>query len=140
MIIQTLRPKSPVIRQAAAHDIAGFYRDELACRAEQGFPPFRRLLRLVLRSKNQQAARDWADALAERLRNSINAGSIGAPVELLGPAECPLAMVAGNARYHLLLRSDGAGPGRAALLAAMEGWRSPAGVHLEIDPDPVSLL
>jgi len=137
VIVQTYRPTSPVLARAATHDAEGFYADELAIRRELGFPPYARLLRVVLRSKTpgsaDRAARELADRLAE-----ILAGLGG--VEVLGPAECPIAMVAGNARRHLILRSAEPAPARSALAAALSGWAAPSGCHVEIDPDPVSLL
>lgn len=147
VIVQTLRPLSPVIRQAAAHDAAGFYAAEAAMRLELGFPPFARLIRIVVRSKNHASSRSAADSLAGRIRGVmtlINASAVGEPqhdqVDLLGPAECPLAVVAGNARTQLIIRSRQAGPGRAVLSTALDGWKRPGDVHIEIDPDPVSLL
>ena len=58
----------------------------------------------------------------------------------MGPAECPLAVVAGSKRTQILLRSSDASPARAALASALEDWRPTAQVYIEVDPDPVSLL
>lgn len=133
VIVQTYRPTSPVLTRAATHDAEGFYADELAVRRELGFPPFARLLRVVLRSKNSAAAERAAAELAERIGRSSG-------VEVLGPAECPIAMVAGNARRHVILRSVDPAPARSALAAALADWAAPSGCYVEIDPDPVSLL
>jgi len=140
VIVQTYRPDSPVLRRAAAHDAEGFYADELAARKELGFPPYARLLRAVARSREREDARRTVAELADRVRRVI--ASIPEPggVEVLGPAECPLAMVSGNARYQFIVRSAEPGTGRAVLSAALDGWKPPAGVHLELDQDPVSLL
>jgi primosomal protein N' (replication factor Y) len=135
VIVQTYRPQASVIRRAAANDAEGFYADELAMRKELGFPPFTRLIRVVLRSKERDMARAMSHELAQRI------GQAGAPgVELLGPAECPISLIAGNARWQLILRSADPGPGRAALSAALAEWKLPPSVYAEIDPDPVSLL
>lgn len=135
VVVQTYRPQSAVIRRAAAHDVEGFYRDELAIRRELGFPPFARLIRVVLRSKEREAARRAAGELA-----AAAAEGAGGAVEVLGPAECPIGMIAGNARYQLILRSAEPGPARSALAAAVGATKLPSGVYAEIDPDPVSLL
>ncbi len=135
VIVQTYRPQASVIRRAAANDAEGFYADELAMRRELGFPPFARLIRVVLRSKDRDEARAMAHELARRV---ALAGAAG--VELLGPAECPIGLIAGNARWQLILRSAEAGPARAALCAALADWKLPPSVYAEIDPDPVSLL
>lgn len=134
VVVQTYRPQSAVIRRAAAHDVDGFYRDELAIRRELGFPPFARLIRVVLRSKDRGAARKAAAELAAAAEHA------GVGAEVLGPAECPIGMIAGNARYQLILRSAEPAPARSALASAMAATRLPSGVYAEIDPDPVSLL
>ncbi|TFG81535.1 MAG: primosomal protein N', partial [Spirochaetales bacterium] len=135
VIVQTYRPLSSVVQRAAVHDAEGFYAEELAIRRELGFPPYARLIRVVFRSKSKDDAKAAATVLAERI-----AASSGNDVEILGPSECPIAMVAGNARHQLIIRSSDPAPGRAALSAALAEWRSPASVHIELDPDPVSLL
>jgi primosomal protein N' (replication factor Y) len=140
VIVQTYRPTSPVLGRAAAHDAEGFYSDELAVRRELGFPPYSRLLRIVVRSKDAEAARKTADELAKRIEAAAGASVGEPPVQVLGPAECPIAVVAGNARRQIILRSIDAAPARAALSAALDGWKSPSSVYVEIDPDPVGLL
>jgi primosomal protein N' (replication factor Y) len=144
VIVQTYRPTSPVLRRAVAHDAIGFYSDELAIRRELQFPPYSRLLRIVLRSKDANLARATAEELAGRLARVLELAKM-APggsllVDVLGPAECPIAVIAGNARRQILLRSNEASPARAALSAALSSWSPPSQVYLELDPDPVSLL
>lgn len=144
VIVQTYRPTSPVLRRAVAHDAIGFYSDELAIRRELQFPPYSRLLRIVLRSKDANLARATAEELAGRLARVLELAKM-APggsllVDVLGPAECPIAFIAGNARRQILLRSNEASPARAALSAALSSWSPPSQVYLELDPDPVSLL
>lgn len=135
VLVQTYRPTSPVLARAAAHDAAGFYADELAIRRELDFPPYARLLRVVIRSKDAALATASAAELAGRIAAT---GSPG--IDVLGPAECPIAVVAGNARRQIILRSADPAPARSALTAALAGWKPHASVYIEIDPDPVSLL
>jgi primosomal protein N' (replication factor Y) (superfamily II helicase) len=150
VIVQTFRPHSPVIRYAAAHDAEGFYTEELKMRRELGFPPWSRLLRIVVRSRDHGASASTAANLAARIAQALEAGKTSQasesatgildPVEILGPAECPLSVVAGSARTQILLRSADAAPARAALASALDGWKPPSQVYIEVDPDPVSLL
>jgi primosomal protein N' (replication factor Y) len=135
VLVQTYRPTSTVLTRAAAHDAAGFYADELAIRRELDFPPYARLLRIVIRSKDAALAARSAAELAGRIAAAEFPG-----VDVLGPAECPIAIVAGNARRQIILRSADPAPARSALAAALSGWKPHASVYVEIDPDPVSLL
>ncbi|MCX7023406.1 MAG: primosomal protein N' [Spirochaetes bacterium] len=135
VIVQTFRPRSPVVRFAAAHDIEGFYASELAAREELGFPPFARLVRIVFRSKDGARAVEASKAFAEAAAAFAPAGT-----EVLGPAECPIGMVAGNTRMQVVLRSVDPNGARTAVRDAIARFLVPANVHVEIDPDPVSLM
>jgi primosomal protein N' (replication factor Y) len=142
VIVQTYRPTSPVLTRAAAHDAEGFYTDELAIRRQLDFPPYARLLRVVIRSKDAAEVRSTAAQLATRLASAVLAAGYDATskVEILGPAECPIGLVAGNSRRQILLRSAQPAPARAALASVLSAWKPPSTVYLEIDPDPVSLM
>ncbi len=135
VIVQTYRPGSEVIERAAALDLPGFYAGELATRRELGFPPYSRLVRIVFRSKTKgraaSAAGDFALLLGPRM---------GAEAELLGPAECPLGMIAGSYRWQLILRAPELGALRRAVSSVLEEYRPPSSVYLEPDVDPVSLM
>ncbi|HTX74204.1 MAG TPA: primosomal protein N' [Rectinemataceae bacterium] len=135
VIVQTYRPESPVIRAASAIDLDSFYSAELSTRAELGFPPFGRLIRVVLRSKDRdrtvQAAHEFAALAAEHLPGEA---------ELLGPAECPLGMVAGTYRWQVIVRSMDFAPAHRAFSKLIELYRPASSVRIEVDVDPVSLM
>ena len=137
VLVQTLRPNDPVIVRACALDVEGFFAAELLQREQLGFPPYSRLIRFTLRSRNPDKAAAAAHRLFEFCRRFLppDAG-------ILGPAECPLALIAGNYRMQLLLRGGGmaklhAAAGRA--LAAYEQGRD-GSVYVEVDVDPVSMM
>jgi primosomal protein N' len=60
--------------------------------------------------------------------------------EILGPAECPLAKVAANYRMQVLLRGKSLSALRRLAGEYLRAVKTPAGVYVEIDVDPVSLL
>jgi len=135
VFIQTFRPENPVIRLASALDMGAFYSGELLLRQAQGFPPFARIGRLVIRSRD----RDRCIATARELARKGQA-VISADIELLGPAECALGMIASSYRWQILLRA----PTLAALHGAMGkllfDFKAASSIHLEVDIDPVQLL
>jgi len=134
VIIQTFRPGTPAIQMAAAFDIDGFYQAELTQREALAFPPFARLIRLVFRGKKvedvEAAAKDFAES----------AEQVVVAAEIMGPAECPLGVIAHNHRHHILIRSHAFGRTHRSLERLLAQYRSPPRVYLEIDVDPVSLL
>ena len=135
VLLQTYRPDSPIIRFAAAQDAEGFYGLELETRRELGFPPYSRLVRVVFRSKEKGRAADCARAFAELVQSFLPEGA-----ELLGPAECPLGMVAGTQRWQIIARAPELGPLHRAMAATLAAFKVPSTVRIEPDVDPVSLM
>jgi len=135
VIIQTWNPDNPSIRYASEGDLEGFYAHELEQRAQLGFPPFSRLVRLVFRSKSSSVAEDGASVAAAILRDLVTS-----PSEVMGPAECPIALIAGNHRHQVILRGPRLSPLTRAVRAFRDGYKSLASLYVEIDVDPQSLL
>ena len=132
--------------------IERFYRGELATRKLLGFPPFSRLVRLVFRAPTEQQAESAAAGAAGILRQIIarearaestttqQARAASCPIELLGPAECPLSKIASNWRYQLLLRAPKVAPMQRAVSVFLSEYRAPSDVYIECDVDPQALL
>jgi primosomal protein N' (replication factor Y) len=135
VLIQTFMPHASAIAMAREGRLEEFYGEELAERRQLGFPPYTRLIRLVLRGRNRQKTLDSVRGLAEHLM-----ASLGETGEMLGPAECPISRIAGNWRYHVIVRAGDFAPMHARLSEALEEYRTPAGQHLEVDVDPQALL
>ncbi len=137
VIVQTLRPQDPAILRACELDVEGFYKAELEQRKELGFPPYTRLIRMVLRSKDPEQV----EASIRRLANLVQE-RLPSEADMLGPAECPIGIIAGNYRRHLILRAPTMGPIHRAAAGALRAYSEVKGnrVYLEVDVDPVQLL
>jgi primosomal protein N' (replication factor Y) len=137
VIVQTLRPHDEAIVKSCALDVDGFFESELRQREMLSFPPYTRLIRFTLRSKEA----DRADKAAARLA-SIALPLLPKGADALGPAECPLGIISGSYRRQLLLRGKAMGSLHAAagtILGRYEKGKDTK-VYLEVDVDPVSLL
>ena len=135
VIIQTFRPGAPAIVRAREGRLEEFYEEELAARRQLGFPPYSRLIRIVLRGRDRQKTIQGIGVLASELEKRV-AGC----ADTLGPAECPLARISGSWRYHVIVRTTRFPEAHARVSAALEHYRPPAGLHVEIDVDPQALL
>ncbi|MFQ6100365.1 MAG: primosomal protein N' [Anaerolineae bacterium] len=130
VILQTYHPDHYAIIAAAAHDYAGFAVRELAFRREQGYPPYRRLAKLLYEDANPSRAQAEAEALAKVLRDAL--ARRGPPAtDLIGPAPPFFARLRGRYRWQVLLRHSDP----AEFLRAVQ---IPPGWH--IDVDPISVL
>jgi primosomal protein N' (replication factor Y) (superfamily II helicase) len=135
VLIQTFRPGAPAIAMAGAGTLEDFYAAELDMRRQLGFPPYSRLIRLVVRGKDRQKAADACGALGRLLGEHVSGVA-----ELLGPAECPLSRISGSWRWQLIVRTTRFSETHARVSAALETHRPGSGVHVEVDVDPQALL
>lgn len=144
VIVQSYCPDRPAISLACRNDMNSFYDGELQEREVIGFPPFSRLLRLVFRSADRQKAENASSSAAGILTDLIEEmhlqSQYGFPVEILGPAECPLSMIGANYRMQLLLRSSSITAMQQLVAHFVNGYKTPSGIYMEIDVDPLNLL
>lgn len=138
VIVQSFSPQREAIAYACKGDVEGFYQQEIQQRQLLGFPPFARLVRLVFRSSNLAEAQGSAHSAAEILFSEIE--RYGLLVDLLGPSECPLAMIAANHRWQILLRAKEISPLQKLCQRIIYGYKTPQKVYIEVDVDPVNLL
>ncbi len=130
VILQTYAPGHYAIRAAAEHDYHAFYERERQYRAELGYPPFSRLVRLEIRATSAAQAQAEAERLHAVLSNRI-AEERRVETSLVGPAPCFHPRLDNLHRWHVIVR----GPDPASLVAELRSTED-----LYIDVDPVSLL
>ncbi|HEB7618159.1 primosomal protein N' [Campylobacter coli] len=79
-------------------DYDSFLQDELENRKDL-YPPFKRLLRVLIEDKDQKSAQKLCEKFASQFRNIKQ-------VELVGYGICGVEMLYGKYRFYLLLRSE----------------------------------
>lgn len=129
-VLQTYQPDHYVIEAAAAQDFETFFRREIAYRLELGYPPFRRLARVVFQDVQETRVRAEAERAADLIRRRIALLNLTG-TEMIGPAPCFFGRIDNVHRWHLLLRSPDP-------TLALEGLDLPA--SWQVDIDPVSVL
>jgi len=133
VIIQTYNPEHYAIRAAARHDYELFYRQELQHRRELGYPPFTKLVRLLLAGADEKKVNKTSQDLNSLLRKRLGDG-------VLGPAPAPISRLRGEWRYHLLLKGEELEALRQAVREVLAKAVVPAEVRVTIDVEPLSLL
>lgn len=138
VVIQGMDPDHYALAMAASHDYDGFYRLEIGFREEAGYPPFSHLALIGLSGTAERAVEQCARDAAGRLRELR--ASLGARLEILGPAPAPLAKLRGRFRWQILLKSGNRNEMKRLLLMLRTGWSLPRVVRTTIDIDPVDTL
>ncbi|MCC6651754.1 MAG: primosomal protein N' [Candidatus Eisenbacteria bacterium] len=139
VLVQTCTPEHPAIAAVATGDTAQFVKDLLAERREVNYPPFTRMVALLISGPDEGEVEKASNALAERAL--AVADEYG--VTVLGPAPQALSRLRNQHRWHLLLKGNDAAKVRAAAGAAI-AWAEEPGRKLRVrvmaDVDPVEVL
>ncbi len=137
VIVQTSLPDHPAIHCAARHDFETFAKGELADRRRFRYPPYVRLVRILVEARNDEAARRAIESAAQPFRDRPRKG-----IECLGPQPAPIETVKGRTRWHFFLRCNPP----EAIRSIREDLRDlaarslPGGVRAAVDVDPLSTL
>jgi primosomal protein N' (replication factor Y) len=132
VIIQTFNPEHPSVRFSRQHDYPAFYEQLKQERLEAGYPPFRRLVNVVLSGES----RDDVQSAAEQVRKRL--GTLGKTAQVLGPVDCVVERVQSRWRRHMVVKlPPGASPQpvQDRLLDF-----APKGVLITLDVDPYNLM
>ncbi len=141
VIIQTFNPEHESLLFAQNHDFVGFAAHELNTRAQLNYPPTGRLLGFRIQGRHLGAVEDAARLLSKRAQSLKTQFPQYQKIEILGPAEAPLAKLRGQFRFHLLIKGNQASAINSFARQTMsdEQW-VPSGIRILIDVDPINLL
>ncbi|MBI2899510.1 MAG: hypothetical protein HYY17_04955 [Planctomycetes bacterium] len=133
VVVQSFNPHHYAVAAAAAYDFEGFVAREVEMRRDLGYPPFARLVRVVVLGTNEKRAREAAERFAGKLRAFLSVEDA-----LLGPAPAPIYRLKGRYRMHLLLKTKDLAALRERLLKLAQAVSRP--LQALIDVDPVNMM
>jgi len=134
VLIQTFNPQHYALKHVRKHDYKSFYEEEIAIRKDFKYPPFSRIINLRLSATKKDVLETQADLLgktakklAARQRNKV---------EIIGPAESPLAKIQGRWRRQMLLKSENAGILHQLVRELLrEMGKSTVRITVDVDPE-----
>lgn len=99
VVIQTSQPDNPVIGWVRRGDYVAMAKSELMERHTFGYPPYSRLLRVVMRCGDPQLLRRCSAKLAELLREKFGR-------RVVGPVSPPIDRIRGEYIIHLMVKIE----------------------------------
>ena len=132
--LQTHQPEHPVMKALIACDREAFYSSEIDLRERTLYPPFGRLASLIVSAGDRLSAEGFA-------RKLVAVAPHDERVQVLGPAEAPLAVIRGRYRFRVLAKSARG----FDLSDYLRRWlavgpKTKGNLKLEVDVDPQSFL
>jgi primosomal protein N' (replication factor Y) len=132
--VQTYMPEHPVMQAIITGDRDAFLENEIRQRQAGLLPPYGRLAALIVSARDKELAELFARDVARHAPPAER-------IEVLGPAEAPLAIIRGRARWRLLVKA----PREIDLQAYLRAWleslpKPPSDLRLTVDIDPYNFL
>ena len=132
--LQTWQPRHPVLLALASGDRETFYEREIEARRSASLPPFGRLASIIVSAASRQEAENHARGLRR-------AAPVQEAMQVLGPAEAPLALIRGRYRFRLLVQGERRADMQGYIRAMLKnGPKQRGNVRVQIDIDPQSFL
>jgi primosomal protein N' (replication factor Y) len=143
VLIQTFNPDHVLFDHVRRHDYLGFYRQEIRLRRQFNYPPFSRLILLLLQGNSAEAVKGASQHMVERLFKESRSRSWSRDLEILGPVPAPISRIKGRHRWQILLKGKDPVPLHQAASWVKEHAAKELkgrGVQLILDVDPGDML
>jgi primosomal protein N' (replication factor Y) len=123
VILQTYSKENDLIDYIKKHDYEEFLKKEIEIRKLFNYPPFSRLIRIIVESKNENKASQTIQTISDAIKNDLT---------ILGPSKCPLFKIRNNYRFHILIKTND-------IIKSLNFIRQHTGnfkenVHFDVDP------
>ncbi|HOD35284.1 MAG TPA: primosomal protein N' [Syntrophales bacterium] len=139
VIIQTLNPSHYAIERTQNHDYRGFFNEEIAARQGAGYPPFSRMIQLLVTGLDRYKTQTGAERIVARVRRLLQSQGRLRDVSLIGPVEAPIARIRGRHRWQILLKGQSVRQLQQLTRQALSGVKAP-GCDIRVDVDPVNFM
>jgi primosomal protein N' (replication factor Y) len=136
VILQTRVPTHPSLVLTAAAKYDAFAEQELALRKEMHYPPFHKLLRIIVSAPERSAALQVGVEIA----NTANSIRDKLAIQVLGPAPAPIERIRTLWRYHILLRSASISSLQHAMKQLKRVYSTKTDLRVSYDLDPHDML
>ena len=140
VIIQTLQPEHYAISLAADNDYETLIERELAIRQEVGFPPYCRLVFIIVEDHKDQVARTSSREIVDMARTWCRTHDHSQSLSVLGPAPAPLERLRDRYRWQIMLKSTSLQPLHCLVDWISETCQAPSDTRVIIDVDPENML
>ena len=136
VVIQTFNPQNPAIEMTRKYATAEFYAEQLHIRKELGYPPFGKMMQIIIQDENEEKAFKDAEKVAEIIQKTIQKEAMKM-IFILGPAEAPLSRIRNKYRMSIILKSKNAKSLNVIGRAVKQNAR---GLDVAVIVDPVNTL
>lgn len=140
VIIQTFNPDNLIIKNLLNNNFDTFYKEELSLRQNLKYPPFSRLINIILASEKYEIAKSASKKLCELISTIKNIEEKDDIFCLLGPSPAPFPKINRNYRWHILVKAFKLNEFISKFTKILGGFKIEKDLRLIIDVDPYWIL
>jgi primosomal protein N' (replication factor Y) len=136
IIMQTRVPQHPSLVLSVSRDFDKFAEHELKLRQELFYPPFFKMLRIIVSASDQNSALNNAVSVARTAQ--LLTGRFN--IQVLGPAPAPIERVKTLWRYHLIVRAQSGATIQHVMKHLKLSHQTKGDLRVAYDLDPHDML
>lgn len=140
VIFQTYSEDNLPLISAQEQNYEKFYSDEIKMREEFDYPPFSKIIRIILSSKNEFRAERASLEIAKKLNELVNNQTLSERLIILGPSPCVIERLKGDYRFNILIKNKLDERGHNFILSFLRQIILPKDIKMTIDVDPSDIL
>ncbi|MEX0967949.1 MAG: primosomal protein N' [Bacteroidia bacterium] len=136
VVVQTFQTEHPIFQYLIKNDFEGFYQQQAAERNMYHYPPYFRLIKIVVKETDIEIVKTGSEELARRLRKHF-------AHEVLGPEFPPVARIRNKYQMNILLKfpkSTSVAKAKETIIHETDAFKNEkkfSKLHVIIDVDPV---
>lgn len=133
VVIQTYNPEHYVIEKIINEDYNGLYNIEIENRRLLSYPPFTRIVNIVLSSEDEEYLKKKSLEFKDKIKCNN--------VEMYGPIPCPIARIKNRYRYQIFIKGtrEGIKEFKKGLYDKIQKNKNNK-LRITVDVDPINLL
>ena len=131
IIYQTLNPYDATLNELIKNRSEELLKNELLLREKNKLPPFKRLIAIIISSKDRNLSLQGAREIKVKL-NQIK------DLEVLGPVDSPLLKIKKNFRSRLLIKFNNQTLMQKKIKKVLNGLKISQKIKLTVDVDPIN--
>ncbi len=135
VVLQTYSPTNSILRFAINYDYKGFFANEISLRKATGFPPFTKIVRILISSEKDEKALE----ITKAIHGEINLVYLEnkEKFSFFGCMKAPLKRLQNKFRYQVLMRLDDKDNALTDKIFAIESKYNSrtVSVYMEVNPN-----
>ena len=140
VIFQTYNSDNLYLKNAQEQNYENFYESEIELRELLDYPPYSKMIRVVLSSKNEFRAEKSALEIELALSDYIKKLTLDETILVLGPSVCVINKIKDEFRFNIIIKNKLGQKGHQTVLRFLKSIKLPSDIKMVVDIDPVDIL